>query len=141
MPTTRNCRGTLEVTFNDGFHPVTWPLDDLEPGLGAWTIDISYDNDFLTPDPISITGPPPVIPVHGTVDGERVVQAFGEGTYAEIETSVNFNGLYLGDPTQPGKLTGEFSVGPEGELFGIPINYELSCQPPPPPEKKYSSTR
>ena len=138
LPTTRNCRGTLEVTFNAAPHPVTWPLDDLEPGLGAWTIDISYDDSVITPDPITITGPPPVIPVHGTVDGEGIVQAFGEGTYFDIPTSVDFNGLYLGDPTEPGKLTGEFSVGPAGELFGIPINYELSCQPPPPPEKKYS---
>ena len=136
--TSRNCDGTLTVTFNAGDHPVTWPLNDLESGeLGAWTIDIAYDGDAETPDPITITGPPPVIPVQGTVDGEGIVQAFGEGTYADISTSVDFNGLYLGDPTEDGKLTGEFSVDPEGELFGNPINYELSCQPPP-PEKKYS---
>ncbi|MEX0785877.1 MAG: DUF6073 family protein [Dehalococcoidia bacterium] len=135
--TNRNCIGSLVVTLNEGGHPVNWPLADPNPSGGSWKIELTSDGDPNTPDPITIIGPPPVIQVSGDADGEGAIEASGQGTYQGFPTAVTFNGFLEGDPTDPTKLTGEYSVGKAGELPGeVPINYTLDCQVPP-DQKKY----
>lgn len=122
------CNGQLAVTLNDGDHPDLWPKSELE---------ITVEGEIFQLD-----GPSPIISVSGTIDANGVIQAFGEGTYAEIMVFVTFQGTLTGsDPKQPDLLEGEYSVGAKGQLpGGQPIDYGLDCPVKPPPDKTYTIT-
>ncbi len=145
------CLGILAVLENLGNHPVLWPLvlagylllfNILQPVA----VDGAVDPAGAAVADIDLSGPSPVIPVSGSLFGNGSVDAFGTGTYAGFQTSVQFSGQIQFDQGGiPQQMTGTYIVGGHDELpGGQPIVYGFTCTfievTPTPPQDEYSIT-
>ncbi|MCH8994234.1 MAG: hypothetical protein IH959_04615 [Chloroflexi bacterium] len=133
---TTSCAASFEVNFNDGGHPALY--------LEINALDVRVVQELDQTKRMDILGDSPFINVTGvftpTGFGEGDIFAEGDGNYAGFDTMVTFTAhlFTVEQEFLPGRrvdrLTGKFSVGPDGTLpGGQSIDYALTCEFEPEP--------
>ncbi len=106
-----------------------------EPGAITATITLPDPRNVSDPAPtageITFTGPSPWVSVTGPLATDGSFTATGTG---EVAGRPNIAVKYEGNLTAAGKLTGTYTMGVNGGLDGVPIEYQVDAEMTPDPQ-------